>query len=591
MRLSSIYLFIVFLFTGVAACSVLQKKDVEKEARAFLTAFQNNLSKSDAEILKQFDTQQSAEAILAAIRILQNKENEFLKCSVNFENAELVFDKGIVNVLAPVSFHSEKLAQEYAAESSVKMILKPKDGSYVISTFDAEAFYKAFADLRIEAEYSVEQAQALKVRQPIFAIAQALQQKFDSVVWYATYNQKRYFYVVEGVWEVDGEKKSTDYTMGLVDDAGTVIIPVEYQLIGTIGFDLPNIVEVKKDGKVGYFDLVSKKLLLDTDHDLIIPYKEGKAMAIVKSDTTYGWIDKDYSYQAGLPSEAAQQWVNTFAFIPDNLKFKGDSLYAYCEIPREPSIGYGILIPPSYLVKSGLLDEKIEGISTTPFPYAGWTDYVETKGTKVQSITDKISAVMTSITERYIEGREEFYTYDRVVFVGPQHDTLEIDNVANAGEVNFKRLDDRLLEVSYEGAYSEMDGEYWDEYNLFKYDYFELGPDTQMKRLKSNRDFAFTQFVKMDSTYLTGDFLVYEDGEQKKRTFLSTATIEYIRAEILATYGFIFPEDGVKQRFEYRDWYNPRYESIEAFREDMTEIDRYNLDFLDKILSLMQKPV
>lgn len=591
MRSRYTYLATAMLLLSVVACSILQKKDTEKDARAFLVSFQNNLSKSDAEILKQFDTPQSSEALLTAIRILQNKENAYLQCTADFEHAQFVFNESEVNILITVNFKSVNLDHEYAAESSIGMVLKPKDGNYVITNLDGEIFYKTFADLRNDMQYSVEQTQALKDREPIFAIAKQLQQKFDTVIWYTTYNQKKYFYVVQGTWDISPENKSTNYKMGLVDETGGIVVPIEYQLIGCLGFDFPNLVEVKKDGKVGYYDLTLKQVVVQEAYDMIIPYAQGSTLAIVKSDTTYGWVSDTYVYKTGFPTDAAQKWVNSFGFIPSNLKLKGDSIYAYCEIPREQNIGYGILVPPSYLVKSGLFDETIEGISTTSFPYAGWTDYMETKGTKFESISDQISAVMTTITERYIEGREEFYTYDRMVFVGPQHDTLEVNNIAAAGEVHFKRPDSTLLELSYLSSYYYEGESAWPEYNMLNYTYFQLGPGVEVKRLTSHRDFSFTQFVKMDSSYLSGDFKVYVDGNETDRDFVSTYTIEYMRNEILADYGFIFADEESKQRYEGLTWYKPQYESIESFREEMSEIDRHNLEFLDKVLSLMQKPV
>jgi hypothetical protein len=586
---------IVALLIGVVACGVLQKKDSETEVRTFLMSFQNNLAKSDDEILKQFDTQQSSESILTAIHILQNKEHVYLECKIDFAQAQLTIGETAVNIVIPAQFKSVNLDRDYHAESSLSMTLRPKDGTYVISKLEAEAFYKSFADLKIDMEYSVEQMQALKTREPIFEQAKHLQQKFDSVIWYTTYNDKRYFYVIAGTWDSSLEVKhdGANYKMGLTDEDGNIIIPLEYDLIGCLGFAYPNMVEVKKNGKLGYYDLNSKKLVVATSYDMIIPYQEGSAFAILKNDTTYGWVNRAFEHQQGFPSPAAAAWVNSFSFIPANLKFKGDSLYAFCEIPNEPHIGYGILVPPSYLVKSGLFNEVITGISTTSFPYAGWTAYMETKGTKLQTISDKISAMMTTITERYIEGREEFYTYNRMVFIDSRHDTLEVNNVSAAGEINFRKPDSTLLEISYLNSYYSMEGSSWPESNMLSYEYFELGPNLSVKHLSTHRDFPFTQFVKMDSSYLQGDFSGYDYELEKevKSTFISSSTLEYMREEILADYGFIFPDENTNERYKGRDWYKPRYESIEAFRDDMTDIDRYNLDFLDKILALAQKPV
>ena len=252
MRFKYTYLVIAILAIGVVACGTLQKKDSEKDARAFLMSFQSNLNKTDEEILKQFDTQQSSEAILTAIHILQNKEHQYIQCEVDFATAQFVIGESEINVTIPAHFKSVNLDQNYAAESSVTMSLKPKEGSYVISKMDGEAFYKSFADLKIDMEYSVEQSQALKLRQPIFAQAQQLQQKFDSVIWYTTYRTKRYYYVVEGAWDFSSEAKrdGANYKMGLVDERGAIVIPVEYDLIGCLGFAFPNLVEVKKGARL-----------------------------------------------------------------------------------------------------------------------------------------------------------------------------------------------------------------------------------------------------------------------------------------------------------------------------------------------------
>lgn len=70
----------------MAACSVLKKEDPDQAVRAFLVSFQNSLSKSDQEILKQFRVRQSPEAVLMVIRLLQNKEKYF-HCEAQFGSA------------------------------------------------------------------------------------------------------------------------------------------------------------------------------------------------------------------------------------------------------------------------------------------------------------------------------------------------------------------------------------------------------------------------------------------------------------------------------------------------------------------------
>src|SRR5690349_88005 len=76
----------VVLVAVVAACSVLKKENSEKDIRVFLTTFQSSLGSSDDEILKFFETRQSKEAILSAVKVLQNKEHEFIECLASFDN-------------------------------------------------------------------------------------------------------------------------------------------------------------------------------------------------------------------------------------------------------------------------------------------------------------------------------------------------------------------------------------------------------------------------------------------------------------------------------------------------------------------------
>jgi hypothetical protein len=51
-----------------------------------------------------------------------------------------------------------------------------------------------------------------------------------------------------------------NYTMGLVSETGRVVVPPAYDLVGTIGFAKEDIIEVKKDGLVGHYNLEGKEL-------------------------------------------------------------------------------------------------------------------------------------------------------------------------------------------------------------------------------------------------------------------------------------------------------------------------------------------
>jgi hypothetical protein len=279
----------LLLFT--VACSILKKEDPEKEITAFLTTFQNTLNQPDETVLDLFDARQSKESILSVVKILQNKEHEFILCTALYNQPQISKEETGIKVVIPVSFTPQNIEEEFNEETSITFWLKPGKDSFVISKVEGEEFYNTFARIRSNLEWSVDRVRELKKRELIYTRAAELQQRYDSVIWFASYEKKNYYYVVKGTWTnyfYDDNPKSENYTMGLVDEAGEVIIPVEYGLIGTLSFDIPGIVEIKKEGKAGYFNLDTRQLVIPPAYDMIIPYTQDNAFALVKQDTIYG---------------------------------------------------------------------------------------------------------------------------------------------------------------------------------------------------------------------------------------------------------------------------------------------------------------
>jgi hypothetical protein len=50
-------------------------------------------------------------------------------------------------------------------------------------------------------EWEVDRKREIVKREPIYALAKTIGQQFDSVIWYAPYEGKTYFYVVQGTWD------------------------------------------------------------------------------------------------------------------------------------------------------------------------------------------------------------------------------------------------------------------------------------------------------------------------------------------------------------------------------------------------------
>lgn len=582
------------LFVLLAAgCSTLRQDDPEKKVRAFLETFQQDLTKPDDVVLSAFHVKQSREAVLSVLDILRNKD-PFIVCDAPMSNARIVFEQELVKVEVPATFRVKELKSDETASFMLVLWLTPTDNGFQITQLEGETFYQTFLKIKNSTQWEAEQKLAVQERLWIYENARKLEEMFDSVIWYTTYGQENYYYVVNGHWENyfldydSRDEKNTNVRMGLVNGNGESVIPVDYDLIGTIAFEENDLVEVIKEGKSGYFSIKWKQLVVEPRYDLIIPYGLDDVWAIVKQDTTIGWLDGKFQYQAGFPSQRVKRWFNDFEFLKRNIRLSATNT-SFCEIPSPDHTGDGIIIPSSYLSKYGIFDEIEGGISTTRVPMNGWTEYKETRGSFFETVSRNISAVVTSIRERYLEGREEFYDSNTILFVNNQHDTLAISTLSGA-EVTLHAIDSTLLEVRTPHDYWFGENEAADELNLYHHAYFDIAGAGDVIPMHSDRLFPQTQFVRLDSSYLTGEFIVYNSTLEKEEptSFLSVNTITFMRDEILASYGYSFQDTEKTEHFQrIGNWYVPRYKNVEEFEENMTDIDKYNLAFLNKILTAL----
>lgn len=587
----------ITLLLGVAiiACSVLKGEDPEKNVRIFLSSFETGLTKPDDEILANFRVKQSREAVLSVISILQNKD-PFIVCEASIANGNILIGKEMVTVEIPVRFRVKELNSTDTASFALVMWLTASENSFTITQINGEEFYQEFQKIKNSNQWEAEQKLAVKERLWIYETARNLEAKFDSVIWYSTYGLKNYFYVVNGSWEnyfmryETRDQKNEGVLMGLADAEGAMIIPMEYDLIGSIAFERGDMVEVTKNGKHGYFDIEKKQLVVEPVYDLIIPYsREKNSWAIVNQNGTYGWIDEQFRYTAGFSSKRMEEYVNNFEFLKQSVSLKNKN-YVFCEIPSVEFAGNGIIVPPSYYSGNGIFSEIESGITTTSVPVNAWTEYKESSGSFMETITDNLKAVVTTVRERYLEGREEFYTQSSVVFVDKNLSKLGVASISGE-EITMHRVDSTLIEVRTPHDFWFMEECGCDEMNQYKHEYFVIAVNNQVEQLQSKRLYAQTQYVKLDSTYLSGKFTMYnqETEQEEQTTFLSTKTITFMRDEILASYGYK-PADADEYYFTYlREKDQPWFSSMEEVELQMTELDKYNLAFLNKILALMQK--
>jgi hypothetical protein len=588
MKLRNIYL--AMLFAVVAGCTILKQEDPESKVRAFIASFAQSLSGTDQEILGLFDTQQSQEAILSAVRVLQNQTEYGIQCQLYSDQASITFEETGVRVIIPVSISGSAGELVSSADNYLTFILSPKKDAFVITKLEGDEFYNAYTSVKYELAEAASEAEVHEHILTYGKIVEFLQEKYDTVVWVANYEGTPYFYVVNGSWDAD---QGGVFLMGLVDETGKEIIPVQYDMVGTIGFDWPGMLEVRDNNGVGLFSL-EKGEVVQPGYEWIVPYEITNAFAIVKTDSAYGWLDKTYNYHDDFPSESAAAFIASHDFLPTGREFSSQTT-TMCEIPSEEYYGSGRIIFPAYLTSTGLFQEVEYDFTMYANTWRANTEMISADHQFFDSVLEGVSMLMTSISKRYLDGREAFYTSNEVSFVSNDGTLVGTSASLASSDITINRIDSTLIEIvttnSADGPefYEESSDE--TEIDIPQYMYFRL-EETGPEQLGSSRMFNFTEFVKLDSSYLTGNFtyIERETFNTSSRTFLCDTTLIRMRNEILAEYGYIFPDERTTEAFKFNNWYNPRYQAVAQFEDNLNDIDRHNLKFLEKILGPVPEP-
>lgn len=198
------------------------------------------------------------------------------------------------------------------------------------------------------------------------------------------------------------------------------------------------------------------------------------------------------------------------------------------------------------------------------------------------------------IKGRYLGGREEFYETREATFFDNRGDNLASVSVY-AGDNSLTWIDSTLLQLNLTPTVDETNG-YWDmegssgEWNTPRYRYLHVSRNPpSVEVLESSRQYDQTEFVKLDSSYVTGTFVYWDENTKETviRDFVSDETLRDMRNEILAAYDFQFADPETQERYEHRQNYEPRYTTYADFIDSMTEIDRHNLLFLERIIGTL----
>ncbi len=578
----------------VVSCSVFTKNDPNNDVVAFMQKFETDLAVSDSTALRLFDANQSQSisSIVTALKELRSPD-AMIECVADFRKPTILSDslglRAIIDVLLKPSVGNSE-------QVPITFWLVVNQGNYSIKRLDANKFHSRYSRLLYETAVAGELAESTRLLQPYIDASTRLQNTYDSVVWFSTYlpagatKDSTYYYVINGSWKQpnwNDTLKTTTYKMGLVSNGGKVLVPIEFDLIGSPGALWKDIVEVQKEGKVGYYSLMGKELV-PPSYDRVIPYSADRARAIVKRDTTSGWLDNEFVFHSGYPSPEAKQFIDSYEFLAIKMTVS-DSLYTLCRIPDPHYIESGTLVLPRYLVDYGLFRPVMTDIIYTGFGhlseyFSEGTKYVEKGSFNILDLSKNMKLLISAFKGRYIGGREEFYYDNQLTLVS---DAMKPTSTKQWGQsIEVRQLNDSILEAK---VYSDNTWEP-DEYgctNAPVFNHFRISKNG-LSEVPFNGYHQFTKYSLLDSSYFIGRYYMvdYEENIEKHDT-LSFAPIAYVKDlqfEILAANGYIFQDPMIADKFTQNKWYKPLIGQYDTVMKNASMHDQHNLKFLETIV-------
>jgi len=563
----------------------------------FLQDFNRHVvNKNTDSLATYFNLTWQPELLKHFLKVLTNQSSvnmgdpAVLKLELNINNCSYVYqENGDAKINIPVKLIDNTLPVQLTA---LTFTVHKKANKYIITDVDNQGFIEDY--LAYENKVRTKGLTDKDIYSPItlqaFKAAEQLKTKYDSVLWFSHINKQTYYYVVKGKWDYYDVDSAKTYKMGLVNPQLQEIIPAEYDLVYNINGSFNGLIEVEKDHKRGFYDL-DGKLVLPVEYDQIFPLINSEHLGALRKGESYYWLEKDYS----VSGEAEINIKDLMAMLPP-VNWSGLANVRKTDIMELNSRDNhsSVLISPSYLIDLNLVTAikylKNPLRRNVEFFDASSEYKVAESENLTKADTGRFQALVYSIRDYFIGGRSEFYDIKNVVLVDKQSNRtfssdIPVDySMAESAEApvkcdgySFKPVSDTLFELKA-GASTNLtlyDDTYIQEMPIYHYMYVH---NNKLQEKPTNRLFAFTKFVKMDESYITGCYLYNE----KVITGLTPAMLRYMKNEIYADYNYIFKDkkwasifgDGMVE-----------YKAENANVDDrLTEIDRYNLNWINQHL-------
>lgn len=628
-------LFLIISLSVLFQCGSVKPNEEEALVRNMLLDLNRDLKTlSSTAILKKYfsHTKRSKEALGKVVDILKNRDSLQVISKMDFNNITYTAYKEYTDVIVNGVLETAGDEGKFTIKTVLHFDFQKIDNVIVITDFDGQDYYRDYLHVKNEKLWALERIEELKARQPYYDTAKQLQAKFDSVLWYWTHAGKTYYTVVQGEWDLatafDGYEK--DYKMGVVNAKGDTLVPIEYTLVGTLGFPFADLMEIHSDGSIGYFSLKADSVVIAPEFSTIIPYDQDTVFALAITNLQVaGWINKEFKFTEGELTPAATKYIDEYLYLQQKVVLKKDN-QILAEIPAKEHAGSGIIVPPDFYVASNLFPHVIQGIRTTKVPMNGWTDQIENNSI-INRISEGIRAIVTVIGERYVGGRESFYGESSVQLLDERDTVLAAVKFATDGDIVFSHPDPFLLELKA-NSLDYLVYAPGNERGLPEYKYFQISAEGTLTELESRRLFTFTEFVKIDSSYIMGPFLMRREvteeevveeepvaeteeseevtdesteeseGEQEEEyyyeedysdeddlnqfdevEFLTDESVRYMIDEIYAAYGYLNPYPSYSADLERR-FYIDKAMTAQQAEQKFSAIDIHNVAFLKRYL-------
>ncbi len=436
---------------------------------------------------------------------------------------------------------------------------------------------------------------------------------YSNVPLYFEQDGHQYFYVVNGEWNKYPLEDGTDKCLiGIVDENYDTVLPPLYHKIFSPDGIATGYIEIQMDGKIGLLNYRTRQVT-PTTFDVIFPSKTLGVVAIGKRGNEYFNI---------LPN-CTDQLITNKALYPTYLNILRAYEYTITDKTllhyinkhqtansddKEQTTYYsfegGVVMPPSYIIESGLTSPWIEGIGTSESYRAFTTSeaYNNIVDTKIMQ-QGSISILISDFYRKGISSRNGGFEHTETMLAAIDT-TNNVTGTASLYVISaqgkkksipkennyYKFIGDSLVEVCFINCDIFGVDEVLPYNCITSYKYLELRPNGELIPSSENRFFPSTKYVYLNEKYFKGSFIFLKQRSKQKIAWpedenvgvyiadhLSAEDLDLMYNEILADYGYKFKEAKWDKFFRAQDWYKPRFDNVD---DKLNPYERANLKLI-----------